>query len=138
MNIEHRVLNERQGWDSVYTADYYIKRALFAVMTKDERVRTVCLCFSEENGLWKYTSLQYYRGDGLHYAGNGSFGKTFLKRRVTGGSTEITARWPVCERFLVPDDLEWRKAFMRLPMQKRKDVLKEQAERLASHYKNLS
>jgi hypothetical protein len=104
MDYRNRTLPEESEWDSVFDVNDYIEWATFAVLhTRLER-RAVSLCHTEdpEKGVWHYVALEWREGDGLHYDGDGSIGKTYLQEEVEAGRAEVTTDWAACEAFIAP------------------------------------
>lgn len=103
MDHSTRTLPEERTWDSIIDLDDYIEWARFAVCSTHGG-RRLLLCHGEdtEKGTWHYVALEWREGDGLHYDGDGSIGKTFLQRKIEDGDAEVTTDWAACERFIAP------------------------------------
>lgn len=103
MTYANRTLPEERGWDSILDLNDYIEWARFAVLeTMSGRRLLLCHSENEENGSWHYVALEWREGDGLHYDGDGSIGKTFLQAQVEAGTAEVTTDWAACEQFIAP------------------------------------
>ena len=103
MDYRNRTLPEEKGWDHILDVDDLIEWAKFAALTTHGG-RSVALCHGEdaETGTWHYVALEWREGDGLHYDGDGTIGKTFLQQQIEAGDAEVTTDWAECERFIAP------------------------------------
>ena len=103
MRYDERTLPERSGWDHVLTVDDLVEWARFAALVTHGG-RRILLCHAEDvaKGTWHYVALEWHEGDGLHYDGDGSIGKTFLQHQIEVGKAEVTTEWGACEAFVAP------------------------------------